>query len=69
MTARPRTVRALLLAATAVVGALLLAGCVPTEVPRALSTPSTAAAVGSSRADPVADDAATGAGSSTTVPA
>jgi endonuclease YncB( thermonuclease family) len=63
MIARARTVRALVLAATAVVGALLLGGCVPTEVPRAVSAPSTPA--GSTA---VADDASTATeGSTTTV--
>jgi micrococcal nuclease len=70
MIARTRTVRALVLAATAVVGALLLGGCDPTEVPRAVSAPAGAVVspVDQAATGAVADDAsaATG-GSSTTV--
>jgi micrococcal nuclease len=65
MIARTRTVRALLLAATAVVGALLLGGCVPTEVPRAVSAPTTAA-TSPTAADAVTDDASAASDGSTT---
>jgi micrococcal nuclease len=70
MIAPTRPVRALLLAVTALVGALILGGCVPTQVPRAVSAPSSAAAspVGSTATGAVADDAAaTADGSTTTV--
>jgi micrococcal nuclease len=68
MSVRVRTVRPVVLAVTAVVGALLLGGCVPAELPRAASAPSTASTpVVSPAAGAVSDDATTTATGRTTM--
>src|SRR3978361_1252240 len=67
MLVRPRTVRALVLAATVVAGALLLGGCDPAEVPPAVSGPSPIVSPADQAATgAVADDASTATGGSTT---
>jgi micrococcal nuclease len=65
MTVRVRTIRPVVVAVTAVIGALLLGGCAPTAATRAVSAPNTAPAT--PVVSPAAEDATTNGTGSTTM--